>query len=217
MPARHPRERLVLELAETRTLDPRQSAALKAGLADGVDRLDRQGRLPKVSQLLHKHSTRPTSPGSSRRSSKRSQTRSSTTCSRPHRCCAGPSTSSTSTASSTNSATRATSPLPSSRKSCRPRYARSSTACARSYGRASAPTTPCVHTLREAADTKQKTRTTGAPSRFPVQLGFAPSRQSPDPRSEPESSRTILFGIPPTVPEQLVPLRGRARMPRVRA
>ena len=46
------RERLVLALAETRSLDPRQSAALKAGLADAVDRLDRQGRLPKVSQLL---------------------------------------------------------------------------------------------------------------------------------------------------------------------
>ncbi|HUA06099.1 MAG TPA: hypothetical protein VMB27_19480 [Solirubrobacteraceae bacterium] len=46
------RERLVLALAETHTLDPRQSAALKAGLADAVDRLDREGRLPKVSQLL---------------------------------------------------------------------------------------------------------------------------------------------------------------------
>jgi hypothetical protein len=46
------RERLVLALAETRTLDPRQSAALKAGLVDAVDLLDRQGRLPKVSQLL---------------------------------------------------------------------------------------------------------------------------------------------------------------------
>jgi hypothetical protein len=46
------RERLVLALAETRTLDPHQSAALKAGLLDAVDRLDRQGRLPKVSQLL---------------------------------------------------------------------------------------------------------------------------------------------------------------------
>ncbi|HTP20585.1 MAG TPA: hypothetical protein VMJ65_13325 [Solirubrobacteraceae bacterium] len=46
------RERLVLALAETRSLDPRQSAALKAGLVDAVDQLDRQGRLPKVSQLL---------------------------------------------------------------------------------------------------------------------------------------------------------------------
>jgi len=46
------RERLVLALAQTRSPDPRQSAALKAGLVDAVDRLDRQGRLPKVSQLL---------------------------------------------------------------------------------------------------------------------------------------------------------------------
>ncbi|MGH2882779.1 MAG: hypothetical protein ACRDPA_08815, partial [Solirubrobacteraceae bacterium] len=46
------RERLVLALAETRSLDPRESAALKAGLRDAVDRLDREGRLPKVSQLL---------------------------------------------------------------------------------------------------------------------------------------------------------------------
>jgi len=46
------RERLVLALAETRTPDPRESAALKAGLIDAVDLLDSQGRLPKVSQLL---------------------------------------------------------------------------------------------------------------------------------------------------------------------
>ena len=46
------RERLVLSLAQTRTLDPRAAAALKAGLGDAVDRLDREGRLPKVSQLL---------------------------------------------------------------------------------------------------------------------------------------------------------------------
>jgi hypothetical protein len=46
------RERLVLALAETRSLDPRAPAALKAGLLDAVDRLDREGRLPKVSQLL---------------------------------------------------------------------------------------------------------------------------------------------------------------------
>jgi hypothetical protein len=46
------RERLVLALAETRSPDARQSAALKAGLIDAVDQLDRQGRLPKVSQLL---------------------------------------------------------------------------------------------------------------------------------------------------------------------
>jgi hypothetical protein len=46
------RERLVLALADTRSLDPRAPAALKAGLLDAVDRLDREGRLPKVSQLL---------------------------------------------------------------------------------------------------------------------------------------------------------------------
>ena len=46
------RERLVLALADTRTLDPRAPAALKAGLRNAVDRLDREGRLPKVSKLL---------------------------------------------------------------------------------------------------------------------------------------------------------------------
>src|SRR5213076_1408974 len=46
------RERLVLALANTRSLDPRAPAALKAGLRDAVGRLDREGRLPKVSQLL---------------------------------------------------------------------------------------------------------------------------------------------------------------------
>ena len=46
------RERLVLALAGTGSLDPRAPAALKAGLGDAVDRLDRKGRLPKVSQLL---------------------------------------------------------------------------------------------------------------------------------------------------------------------
>jgi hypothetical protein len=46
------RERLVLALAQTRSLDRRAPAALKAGLRDAVDRLDREGRLPKVSQLL---------------------------------------------------------------------------------------------------------------------------------------------------------------------
>ncbi len=46
------RERLVLALADTRTLGPSASAALKAGMRDAVDRLDREGRLPKVSQLL---------------------------------------------------------------------------------------------------------------------------------------------------------------------
>jgi hypothetical protein len=46
------RERLVLALADTRTLKPQTTAALKAGLRDAVDRLDREGRLPKVSRLL---------------------------------------------------------------------------------------------------------------------------------------------------------------------
>ena len=46
------RERLVLELADTRSLDPRAPAALKAGLGDAVDRLAGEGRLPRVSQLL---------------------------------------------------------------------------------------------------------------------------------------------------------------------
>ena len=46
------RERLVLALADTRSLNPREPAALKAGLRDAVDRLDREHRLPKVSQLL---------------------------------------------------------------------------------------------------------------------------------------------------------------------
>jgi hypothetical protein len=46
------RERLVLALADTRSLDPREAAAVKAGLRDAVDRLGREGRLPKVSQLL---------------------------------------------------------------------------------------------------------------------------------------------------------------------
>jgi hypothetical protein len=46
------RERLVLALADTRTLDPDAPPALKAGLRAAVDRLEREGRLPKVSQLL---------------------------------------------------------------------------------------------------------------------------------------------------------------------
>jgi hypothetical protein len=46
------RERLVLALAETRSVNPRAATALKAGLRDAVDRLDREHRLPKVSQLL---------------------------------------------------------------------------------------------------------------------------------------------------------------------
>ena len=46
------RERLVLSLADPRSVDPDAPAALKAGLRDAVDRLDREGRLPKVSQLV---------------------------------------------------------------------------------------------------------------------------------------------------------------------
>lgn len=46
------RERLVLALADSRALTPRTTGALKAGLRDAVDQLDREHRLPKVSQLL---------------------------------------------------------------------------------------------------------------------------------------------------------------------
>ena len=46
------REGLVLAIGEKRSLDPATPAALKAGLRDAVDRLDREQRLPKVSQLL---------------------------------------------------------------------------------------------------------------------------------------------------------------------
>jgi hypothetical protein len=46
------RERLVLALANRRSLAPGTTAALKAGLRDAVLRLDREHRLPKVSQLL---------------------------------------------------------------------------------------------------------------------------------------------------------------------
>ena len=46
------RERLVLALAEPGSLGARAPAALKSGLRAAVDRLDREGRLPKVSQLL---------------------------------------------------------------------------------------------------------------------------------------------------------------------
>jgi hypothetical protein len=47
-----PRERLVLSLADRRALDPDVAPALKAGLRDAVDRLERERRLPKASQLL---------------------------------------------------------------------------------------------------------------------------------------------------------------------
>ena len=46
------RERLVLALGDTRALNPQTTGALQAGLRDAVNRLDREGRLPKVSQLL---------------------------------------------------------------------------------------------------------------------------------------------------------------------
>jgi hypothetical protein len=46
------RERLVLALADTRSLSPGVRAALKVGLREAVYRLDRGGRLPRVSQLL---------------------------------------------------------------------------------------------------------------------------------------------------------------------
>ena len=91
------RERLVLAIAETRSLDPRAAAALKAGLLDAVDRLDREGRLPKVSQLLPQALDQPISPESSRRSSAAFRPAWSTARSPPGRCCAVPLTSSTST------------------------------------------------------------------------------------------------------------------------
>jgi hypothetical protein len=46
------RERLVLALAEPRSLSPGTIVALKAGLRDAVQRLDREHHLPKVSRLL---------------------------------------------------------------------------------------------------------------------------------------------------------------------
>lgn len=46
------RERLVLALADPRSLAPGAMGALKAGLHDAVRRLDREHRLPEVSQLL---------------------------------------------------------------------------------------------------------------------------------------------------------------------
>lgn len=46
------RERLVLALADNRSPNPDTAPALTAGLHAAVDRLDREGRLPKVSQLL---------------------------------------------------------------------------------------------------------------------------------------------------------------------
>jgi hypothetical protein len=46
------RERFVLALADTHMPNPETTAALKTGLRDAVDRLDRERRLPKVSQLL---------------------------------------------------------------------------------------------------------------------------------------------------------------------
>jgi hypothetical protein len=46
------RERLVLALADPRSLAAGAPGALKAGLRDAVSRLDREHRLPKVSKLL---------------------------------------------------------------------------------------------------------------------------------------------------------------------
>ena len=46
------RERLVLALADPDSLTPGAVSALKAGLRDAARRLDREHRLPKVSQLL---------------------------------------------------------------------------------------------------------------------------------------------------------------------
>jgi hypothetical protein len=57
------RERLVLALANTRTPNPRTAAALKAGLGDAVGQLEREGRLPRVSQLLPQALDRSSLPG----------------------------------------------------------------------------------------------------------------------------------------------------------
>ena len=46
------RERLVLSRADPRAPNPRVPGALKQGMHQAVDRLEREGRLPKVSQLL---------------------------------------------------------------------------------------------------------------------------------------------------------------------
>jgi hypothetical protein len=47
-----PRERLVLSLADRGASDPEVAPALKAGLRDAVERLERERRLPRASQLL---------------------------------------------------------------------------------------------------------------------------------------------------------------------
>ena len=60
------RERLVLALADPHSLDPRAPAALKAGMLAAVDRLDREGRLPRCRSSSPKRSTRPTCRGSSK-------------------------------------------------------------------------------------------------------------------------------------------------------
>jgi hypothetical protein len=46
------REALVLSLAERGTPDPAVAPALKAGLRDAIDRLERERKLPRTSQLL---------------------------------------------------------------------------------------------------------------------------------------------------------------------
>ena len=128
------RERLVLALAETRSLDPRTSAALKAGLATPSTASTAKAACRRCPSFFPKRSTRPISPGSSRRSSARSRPGSSTASSQPHRCYARQSTNSTSTGSSANSTTRTSSTRPSSQRSSRPPSARSSTACTPSRG-----------------------------------------------------------------------------------
>jgi hypothetical protein len=57
------RERLVLALADPHSRGPRVTAALKAGLSEAVGRLDREHRLPKVSQLLPQMITQAHLPG----------------------------------------------------------------------------------------------------------------------------------------------------------
>jgi hypothetical protein len=57
-------ERLALALAEaSHTPSPRTTSALRAGLRDAVSRLNRDGRLPKVSQLVPEALDRANLPG----------------------------------------------------------------------------------------------------------------------------------------------------------
>ncbi len=86
---------------------PATAAALKAGLRDAVERLDGEGRLPKVSQLLPEALAQADLPGFVEdASSPRSRIARSTASFRPGRCCAAPWTNSTSRGSSGSSTIR---------------------------------------------------------------------------------------------------------------